>query len=79
MFNFEVEEKLDLYFDVKFEEESEFDSFEAEKYHVTPWVTPYSWARREVRLALRREITRNLKTTCLLWLEARLAFATDHS
>ena len=31
MFNFELEEKLEKYFDVKFDEESEFDSFEAEK------------------------------------------------
>ena len=29
--NFEIGEKLDQYFDVKFDEESEFDSFEAEK------------------------------------------------
>ena len=31
IFNFELGEKLDQYFDVKFDEESEFDSFEAEK------------------------------------------------
>ena len=30
IFNFELGEKLDQYFDVKFDEESEFDSFEAE-------------------------------------------------
>ena len=29
--NFELGEKLDQYFDVKFDDESEFDSFEAEK------------------------------------------------
>ena len=29
--NFEIEEKLDQYFDVKFDEEFEFDIFEAEK------------------------------------------------
>ena len=37
-------------------------------------MTPYSWPRRKVRPAFRREITRNLKTTCLFWLEARFAF-----
>ena len=31
IFNFELGEKLDHYFDVKFDEESEIDSFEAEK------------------------------------------------
>ena len=31
IFNFELGEKLDQYFDVKFDEESEFDSFEVEK------------------------------------------------
>ena len=31
IFNFELGEKLDHYFDVKFDEESEFDSFEVEK------------------------------------------------
>ena len=36
IFDFEIEEKLDLHFDVKFDEESKFDSFEAEKLdHVT--------------------------------------------
>ena len=30
-FNFELEEKLDQYFDVKFDGESEFDSFGADK------------------------------------------------
>ena len=30
IFNFELGEKLDQYFDVKFDEESEFDRFEAE-------------------------------------------------
>ena len=29
--NIELEEKLDKYFDVKFDEESEFDSFGADK------------------------------------------------
>ena len=37
IFNFELEERLDQYFDVKFDAESECDSFEAEKYHVTPY------------------------------------------
>ena len=32
IFNFELEEKLDQYFNVKFDEESEFDSFGAEKW-----------------------------------------------
>ncbi len=31
IFNFELGEKLDQYFDVKFDEESKFDSFEVEK------------------------------------------------
>ena len=43
IFKFEVDEKLNQYFNVKFKAESEFDSFEAEKYHVTP----YSWATRK--------------------------------
>ena len=29
--NFEIKEKLDLYFDVKFDEEFEFDGLEVEK------------------------------------------------
>ena len=53
MFDFEIGEKLDQYFDVKFDEESEFYRFEAEKYN------------------FKLEITGNLKTTCLFWLEAR--------
>ena len=36
IFNFEPEEKLDQYCDVKFDEESEFHSFGAKKDHVTP-------------------------------------------
>ena len=62
--NFELGEKLDQYFDVKFDEESEFDSFKSKKSsHLKP--------KNENCLL---EITRNLKNTCLFWLEARLAF-----
>ena len=32
IFDFEIGEKLDKYFDVKFDEESEFYSFEVEKW-----------------------------------------------
>ena len=40
MFNFEVEEKLDQYFHVKFDKESEFNSFEAEKISRDPLSDP---------------------------------------
>ena len=37
IFNFELEEKLDQYFDVKLDEESEFDNvLKPKKYHLTP-------------------------------------------
>ena len=40
IFNFELEEKLDQYFDVKFDEESEFYSFESEKSSRDPLCDP---------------------------------------
>ena len=49
--NFELGEKLYQYFDVEFDEESEF-----------------------MILNPKNKIMRNLKTTCLFWLEARFAF-----
>ena len=40
IFNFELEEKLDQYFDVKFDEESDFYSFGAEKSSRDPLSDP---------------------------------------
>ena len=54
--NFELGEKLYQYFDVEFDEESEF-----------------------MILNPKNKITRNLKTTCLFWLEARFAFCVWYS
>ena len=42
IFNFELGEKLDQYFDVKFDEESEFDRFEAEGASRDVSMTSYS-------------------------------------
>ena len=40
IFDFEIGEKLDRYFDVKFDEESEFDSFESIKWSRDPLSDP---------------------------------------
>ena len=40
IFNFELKEMLDQYFDVQFDEESEFDSFESEKLSRDPLSDP---------------------------------------
>ena len=40
IFNFELKEKLDQYFDLKFDAEAEFDSFGAEKWSREPLSDP---------------------------------------